>query len=101
MPSKVSLAFVIANVLGVAVYLYLCSRYTWAIPEERAHGVYAVSGEPFVWAGIVVPIWGAFLVINLIWAITIVVQKRWRNALLWSAVACTWLVAAVVDNAHH
>ena len=91
----------VANVLGIIVFLSLTSRYTWAIPQERQAGLYAVTGEPFIWAGIVVPMWGTFALINLIWAVTIIAQKRWRNAPLWSAVVCTWLVAVVVDNAHH
>lgn len=100
MPSKLNVGLVIANVLGCTAFLYLASRYTWAIPEERAAGVYAVSGEPFIWAGIVVPIWGTFALINLIWVLTIV-KKRWLPAILWWAVVGMWIVAAVIDNLHH
>ena len=101
MPSKVNLGLVIANVLGITAYLYLTSRYAWAIPQEREHGVHTVTGEPFIWAGIVVPIWATFALINLIWGVTIVVKERWRIALLWLAVVCMWLVAVVIDFAHH
>src|SRR6202163_1758891 len=45
MPSKINLGLVIANVLGITAYLYLSSRYTWAIPQERERGVYAVTGR--------------------------------------------------------
>lgn len=97
-----NVGLVIANVLGVATYLYLVSHMgVWYIPEERAAGIYSVTGEPFVWSLIVAPIWGTFLLINLIWAVTIIAKKRWRNAILWSAVACMWLVAVVIDYAHH
>ncbi len=101
MPSKINLGLVIANVLGITAYLYLSSRYTWAIPQERERGVYAVTGEPYIWAAIIVPIWATFALINLIWGVTTIVKKRWRIALLWLAVVCMWLVAVVIDFAHH
>jgi len=50
MRSNIKLGLVIANVLGITAYLYLASRYAWAIPLEREHGVYTVTGEPFIWA---------------------------------------------------
>ena len=101
MPSKVTLGLVIANVFGIAAYLYMSSRYTWAIPQEREGGVYAVTGEPFIWAAIVMPIFSTFGLINLIWGVSIIVKKRWRRAFPWLAVVCIWLVAVVIDLAHH
>lgn len=102
MPSKVNLALAIANALGVTAYLYLVSHNgVWYIPEERAAGIYSVTAEPFIWALIVFPIWAVFGLIDLIWAVTIIVKKRRRNAHLWLAVVCMWLVAVVIDYAHH
>ena len=38
--------FMVANAVGIAIYLMLASR-GWRIPQE--HGAIPVTGEPFVW----------------------------------------------------
>jgi hypothetical protein len=101
MRSKVNLGLVIANCAGIAVYLYWCSRWAWYIPAEREAGIDATTAEPFLWAAIVVMVGGPFLVIDLIWGLTIIIKKRWRSAPFWFAVLCMWLVSVVIDFAHH
>jgi len=46
---QLNLMLFAANIIGAMIYLRAVSP-SWAIPEERAHGVYSVTGELFVWA---------------------------------------------------
>jgi len=97
----VNLAMTIANVGGIALYLWAASL-AWVIPSERAAGIDTVTGEPFIWAMGAVPVFGIYLVVNLIWLVVSLVRKRWRNtwtsyALVWAA----WVVAVIIDFAHH
>ena len=89
-----------ANLLGVLVYLW-GAQHAWAIPQEVANGVHSITGEPFVWASFVLPVWLVFLVTNLIWGVTIVSRKRWPQGRLWLTSAAMWIIAVVVDFAHH
>ena len=77
------------------------SRYSWAIPEEAANGIHVITGEPFVWASFVLPIWFAFILVNLAWGIAIITQRRWRDGRFWLASALTWVAAAIVDFTRH
>jgi membrane protein YdbS with pleckstrin-like domain len=95
-----NLAFLVTNIVGAVVYVMASSR-GWAIPQEREAGFYSVTGEPFIWAIAVVPIWALFSLLNLIWAAIIVRRKQWRDTWLWVVTACIWLVGAAVDFAHH
>jgi hypothetical protein len=74
---------------------------SWAIPEERAQGIYSVTGEPFVWAARALPIIAGFFLINLIWGAFICIKKKWQNSYLWLATVVIWLIAVWVDFAHH
>jgi hypothetical protein len=98
--SRVSVAILLANVLGVAIYL-LGARYAWVIPEEAANGIHTITGEPFVWALFVLPVWTIFLVMNLTWGSIIVAQRRWIDARVWLIASFIWIVAVIVDFAHH
>jgi hypothetical protein len=98
MPSTVNLILLVANVIGAVIYV-IVAGHGWAIPQER--GLDAPTGEPFVWALYVMPIWPLFGVANLIWGAVILFRKRWRSGRLWLAAACIWLVAVTVDLAHH
>lgn len=98
MPPKVNIALLIANVAGAIVYIVVAS-HSWAIPQE--HGLNATTGEPFVWALYVLPIWALFSSLDLIWGAIIAVRRQWRNGRLWLIATCIWLVAAVFDFAHH
>ena len=95
-----NLAFLAANIVGAIVYT-MASSLSWAIPQEREAGINSITAEPFIWSMAVLPIWTFFLLLNLIWAAIIVRRKQWRDARLWAATACVWLVGVVVDFAHH
>lgn len=90
----------VANVLGVLVYLW-GAQHAWVIPQEAANGMHSITGEPFVWASFVLPVWLIFLLINLIWGITIVIRKRWPQGRLWLTMAAIWIIAVAVDFSHH
>ncbi len=61
--SRWDLALLTVNVLGAITYVIAASR-SWAIPQER--GLNSTTGEPFVWALFVVPIFAVFAVVNLL-----------------------------------
>lgn len=95
---KPHIALLLANIIGAAVYLLAASR-SWAIPEQR--GLHSQTGEPFVWACFVLPIWALYLLLNLTWGAAILVRREWRNSALWLAMALIWLAALGIDFAHH
>ena len=97
---KMSVVILLANILGSAIYL-LGARHTWIIPEEQAEGINVITGEPFVWASFVLPVWFVFLVINLGWGLTIVVRRLWLDGRIWLTTLLIWIVAVIVDFAHH
>jgi hypothetical protein len=98
--STLSVAILLANVLGIALYL-LGARHAWVIPEEKANGIHAITGEPFVWAVYVFPVWIVFLVLNLAWGLMIVARRRWLDGRMWLVAFWVWVVAVIVDFAHH
>lgn len=98
MSPKVSIALLLANIVGAAIYL-IASSYSWALPQER--GLNSTTGEPFIWALGVLPIWALFLLLNLIWGAIIVARKQWRSGRLWLFTGCIWLVSLTIDFAHH
>ena len=98
MSPKVNVVLLFANIVGAVIYVSLASN-SWAIPQER--GLNATTGEPFVWALYVVPIWVLFSSLDLIWGAIIAVRRQWRSGRLWLIATCVWLVAAVFDFAHH
>jgi hypothetical protein len=73
----------------------------WAIPQERAAGVYSVTGEPFVWFVEVAPIAGVFFVVNLAWGGLILARRHWASGRSWLMAAMIWLVAVWIDFTHH
>ena len=90
----------LTNVLGCVIYL-LGARHAWIIPEEAANGVHSITGEPFVWAAFVLPVWIVFLVINLTWGVTILARRRWPHGRIWLMSGFIWIVAVIIDFAHH
>lgn len=98
MSGKVNKFLLAANMVGAVVYL-IASSYSWALPQER--GVSSTTGEPFVWALGVLPIWALFLVVNLIWGGVILARKQWRSGRFWLITSGLWLVSVAVDFAHH
>jgi TRAP-type C4-dicarboxylate transport system permease small subunit len=90
----------VANIIGTMIYLRAVSP-SWAIPEERVHGMSSVTGEPFVWAAYAVPIFAGFGLLNLVWGAYICVKRNWRDGYLLLAITLIWLVAVWIDFAHH
>ena len=85
------------NVLGAIIYVIAASR-SWAIPQER--GLHSTTGEPFVWALFVAPIFAVFALVNLSWGAHICFKRKWRSSYFW-LMAAVWLIAVCVDFAHH
>jgi hypothetical protein len=96
-----SIALLAANVIGAILYVVAASRGGWAIPEERAAGIYTTTGEPFVWFVNILPIVAIFFVINLAWGAGILTRRNWQSGRLWLLTAAVWLGAVVIDFAHH
>lgn len=89
--------FMVANAIGIAIYLMLASR-GWRIPEE--HGEVPVTGEPFVWAP-ALPVLAIFILADMVWGGLLLhykEPKRWR---WWCVIGGLWLIALCVDFAHH
>lgn len=93
-----SITLFTVNVVGAVVYLVMTSN-SWAIPQEQ--GLVPVTGEPFVWAVAALPIIAGFSLLNLTWAVFILVRGQWRNGRLWLLIALIWLLAILIDFAHH
>ena len=91
-------ALLAVNVLGAITYVVAAS-HSWAIPQER--GLNSTTGEPFVWALFVVPIFAVFAVPNLSWGGYICTKRRWRSGYFWLMAAAVWLIAIGIDFAHH
>jgi len=98
MPSKTNIALLLANVAGAIIYVVVASR-SWAVPQER--GLNAATGEPFIWALYVVPIWALFSSLDLVWGTIIAIRRQWRSGRFWLIATGVWLVAAVFDFTHH
>ena len=95
---RVSLALFVCNTIGAVIYEVRASP-GWAIPEE--HGAVPVTGEPLVWFAGIFPIVAGFLLLNLAWGALILVCRRWRSGRYWLLTIPLWLVAVLVDFAHH
>jgi hypothetical protein len=88
----------VLNFIGAIIYVRRASL-SWAIPQER--GLHSQTGEPLVRAAGVIPIFAVFLLVNFVWGGLILVRRQWRSGYLWLLTALIWLVAAVMDFAHH
>jgi hypothetical protein len=96
--SRWSSALFFVNVAGAITYVIGASP-SWAIPQER--GLHSMTGEPYVWAGFVLPIFAVFALLNLSWGAYICSKRKWRSGYFWLAAAAVWLIAVCVDFAHH
>jgi hypothetical protein len=95
-----SIALLVANVISAILYVFAASRGGWAVPAERAAGIYATTGEPFIWFLNILPVVAVFPFINVAWVI-ILARGQWNGARLLLLAAVVWIAAAVVDFAHH
>jgi hypothetical protein len=95
-----SIVLLVLNFIGAVVYVVRASN-GWVIPQERALGLHSVTGEPYIWALSVFPVCAVFLVLNLTWVAFILAQKRWQSGIFWLSTLPIWLVALVIDFAHH
>lgn len=93
-----SVALLTVNVIGAITYL-IRALPTWAITQER--GLHSATGEPFVWAGSVLPIVVGFTLLNLLWGAYICFNKKWGSGYFWLMAAAAWLIAVSIDFAHH
>jgi hypothetical protein len=91
------IAFMVANSIGIVLYLVLASR-GWRIPRE--HGMIPVTGEPFVWA-LALPMLGAFLLANIVWGGLLLRYRKSKRGLCWLLTVGVWLLTICVDFAHH
>jgi len=89
-----------ANFIGAVIYVVAASQ-GWVIPQEREVGLHAVTGEPYVWTGYVLPVCAVFFVLNLSWGAYILARKQWRTGILWLSTIPIWLIAVAIDFAHH
>lgn len=90
-----SVALVITNLIGAVVYVF-ASSHGWVDPRTPD----VVTGEPFIWAMFVFPIWGFFVLLNLTWGAIIVACKQWRTGRVWLLTIPIWAAAAAIDFAH-
>jgi hypothetical protein len=86
------------NFVGAIVYVRF-SSLSWAIPEEK--GLHSQTGEPFIWALSVIPIFSLFFAVNAVWGVIILARRQWRSGYLWLLTVLIWIVAAMSDFAHH
>jgi hypothetical protein len=90
---RVNIVLLTGNIAGAVVYLLLASK-TWVVPQQRG------SYDPLLWAAAVLPLLACFGLFDLGWGVAIV-RGKWRGAGLWAAAVAVWVVAAIVDFAHH
>lgn len=88
----------IVNAIGALLYLWQASL-SWAIPQEK--GLNSTTGEPFIWALAILPVFAAALVVNTFWGVVILKRRQWAAGRLWLVVGAIWLVAIAVDFTHH
>jgi hypothetical protein len=98
--STQTIALLFANVVGAIGYVMAASRGGWAIPAERAAGLYVTTGVPFIWFLQILPIVASFFVIKAVWAI-VLARRHWRGARYFFIGVLIWLVAIAIDFAHH
>jgi len=91
------IALMVANVIGIILYLVLASR-SWRIPQE--HGIVPVTGEPFVWV-LALPVLGAFLPANIVWGGLLLRHRTPKRGLWWLLTLGVWLLTICFDFAHH
>ncbi|NKF24802.1 hypothetical protein, partial [Solimonas marina] len=94
-------AWLVFNVLGIAVFLVVAS-YSWIEPE-LAHIPGASGGAPIVWALTALPILAAFALLNIAAVVWFAIARKLLNPISRAAIAsiALWVVAFIVDGLHH
>lgn len=98
--STQSFALLFANLIGSIGYVVAASHGGWAIPAERAAGIYVTTGEPFIWAIQIIPIVASFFLMNGVWVV-VLAHRQWRGAHYFMIAMLLWLMAIAIDFAHH
>lgn len=93
------LALFAINGIGAVQYVIAASHGGWVTAQGRE--LHAVTGEPFVWAMVVFPIWGMFLMLNLAWGAALITRSKRLNKIWWLLTIPVWLIAMAIDFAHH
>ncbi len=96
--TKGPLVLLSLNVIGAIAYVVVAS-HAWRIAEEQ--GVVPVTGEPFVWFAGIFPIVAIFSLLNLVWGSVLLARRQWQSGRLWLLTALAWIVAVLIDFAHH
>ena len=90
----------IFNIAGMALYLWLASSL-WVRPGEE--GTPGGPGDAFYWLFVIVPILGAYFLIDLAALLVILFQRRGhalkKALILWGTVAALWGIVVAFD--HH
>jgi hypothetical protein len=60
-----------------------------------------VTGEPLVWFVAVAPVIVVFTLANVTWAALILYYRQWHGGHLWILTGLFWVIAIVIDFAHH
>jgi hypothetical protein len=96
--NSINIALAVVNLIAAVIYVARASE-AWVNPAEGGRN--AIAGEPCVWAVRAVPVVLVFLIINVVWGITMLVSVRWRSSRLYASVWLLWIIAIVIDFAHH
>lgn len=103
MIQRSTLAFVVANVVGIAIFLFVASNY-WVEPE-LASVPGANVGSAFGWIVFAAPIPLMFLLGGAVWTTFKIAGAKSPDRVLYCrlslAVLALWAVAYSFDNAHH
>lgn len=91
------LILIALNLIGAVSYV-IAASHGWVVPQERE--LHSVTGEPYIWALYVFPIWAVYILLNLIWGVYVLARHR-RGGILWLMTIPIWLIAAAIDFAHH
>jgi len=94
---SLDITFMVANAVGIVLYLVLASR-GWRIPQE--HGQVPVTGEPFVWV-LAVPVFAVFLLADIVWGGLLLRDRQSKRRLWWLVTAAVWVLAIGIDFSRH
>ncbi len=103
MTQRSMLAFLVTNVVGIAIFLLGASNF-WVEPE-LANVPGANVGSAFGWIVFAAPIPVMFLLGGVVWTTVKISRADWADRIsyfgLSLAVLALWATAYFFDNAHH